>query len=291
MRTWPLLLLLIIISVGAIPSVSEPIRENQKRFVTELYTCGRYFDTIAEARRLQRDSNRVEVEYFIYSNYFLAGQYATVLNSFTPDKNSPDGQFRSVLLISASYLKTGMYYESYTALKSYEYSDLPEKYIFPMFLRRIGPLLISGETYKIEDEITRADILLKGDTRFIELREDLKRFNDEGLKSPSGAALMSALVPGLGQCYSGRTLDGIVSFLAVTATAAAGYRIRSTGQRGFSYPLFFFSGLFYAGNIYGAYNSASAANSITLRERFKTLNSRYGSYNPADYFDTGRLFD
>jgi TM2 domain-containing membrane protein YozV len=102
---------------------------------------------------------------------------------------------------------------------------------------------------------------------------------------------MSAVIPGLGQCYSGYPVEGLISLLSVAATAAGGVYMKEKGNKSASYTLFFFSGLFYAGNIYGAYNSAESANSEVLRSRHRSIVAQHGSYNPADYIDFERVFN
>ena len=63
-----------------------------------------------------------------------------------------------------------------------------------------------------------------------------------------------------GQVYAGKYLAGIVSLLAVAGTAY-GYRyFQERGEWGNAAACGFFAALFYAGNVYGAYNSALDAN-------------------------------
>jgi len=266
-------------------------REKQVKFIKELYRGGRYFDCIGEMEKLTPGKKKPAVEYFIYSNYYLAGQYATVINSYTPVLLSDELQFPSLLLLSGSCLKKGMYGKSYQTLKSLDYGKLNDKYIFTMFLRRIEPLILSGEMEKIDDEIGQSGIYLKDSYNFIKLREELQSYKKEGLKSSSYAAAMSAVIPGLGQCYTGYPVEGIISFLAVAATAAGGFYMKEEGRKGLSYTLFCFTGLFYGGNIYGAYNSVSAANNRMLQNRRASITAHFGNYNPADYIKLEDLFN
>ena len=67
--------------------------------------------------------------------------------------------------------------------------------------------------------------------------------------------------------------------------------MKENGKKSISYTMFFFSGLFYAGNIYGAYNSAEAGNNEVLRSRQMSIESQYGRYNPGDYIDIERVFN
>ncbi|MCL1833667.1 MAG: hypothetical protein FWG49_04110, partial [Leptospirales bacterium] len=195
----------------------------------------------------------------------------------------------SLLLISGSYLKKGMYHESYERLKVIKYDDLPKEQVFTMFLRKIEPLILLGDSANIKDEIYKSELLISDDLNFAKLREELELYNKSGLKSQTGSAMMSAIIPGSGQIYSGYYIDGVISFLSVAATALGGYYMYDR-NRGVSYTLFFFSGLFYGGNIFSAYNSAEKRNYKTLQVRYESISSQYGPYNPKEYIDIERVF-
>jgi len=270
---------------------SDSFRKKEIKFISELYKGGRYFDCIAETEKLQMNEKKPVVEFFIYLNYYLAGQYSTVINNYTADYSSTEMQYNSLFLLSGSYLKKGMYSESYEILKGLKYGELPGKYNFSMFLRRVEPLILSGEMEKINEEIAASGIFLEDTYNFIKLREELQLYSKDGSKSPTYAAVMSSIVPGLGQCYAGYPGEGIISLLSVAATVAGGLYMKDNGRKSFAYTLFFFSGLFYGGNIYGAYNSAEAGNLEIRRNRYRNITSQYGSYNPDDYIDIERVFN
>jgi len=280
----------LLFSVTQLSADENSFRKKEIDFIRELFQENRYFDCIAESRKLQNNQNKPDVDYFIFSNYYLAGQYASVIINYSTDQASTEMKFPSTLLLSYSYLKTGYYKKSYELLKNLDYTSLQEKYIFTMFLRRVEPLLLSGETEKIQEEIGSSKLFLKDSYNFIKLREELQLYAKEGLKSPTYAAMMSTLLPGLGQCYSGYPGEGLISLLAVAATAGGGFYMRDKGHRGISYTMFFFSGLFYTGNIYGGYKSAEYKNSETLLNRHKNITGKYGSYNPAEYIDMESIF-
>lgn len=81
-------------------------------------------------------------------------------------------------------------------------------------------------------------------------------------KSMALGAFMSALVPGTGKIYAGKTGEGISAFLLVAATGAAAYEnYRKLGVRHVKTILF--GSLFavlYAGNIYGTIFTVKLAN-------------------------------
>ncbi len=262
----------------------------QIKFINELYINGRYFDCIAETEKIQITENSPDIEYFIFSNYYLAGQYATVINNYNINISSDEMHFKSLLLLSGSFLKKEKYFESYETLKKFEYNELPSEYIFTMFLRRTESLILTGDNSMIDNEISKSGAFLEDNYNFKKLREELLLYKKNELKNPSYSALISAFLPGLGQCYNGYPMDGLISFTAIAATLAGGLYLRDSGKKDFSYTLFFFSGLFYGGNIYGAYNSAQAENNKELHRRRNSIISQYGSYNPGDYVDIESIF-
>ncbi len=281
---------LLFLSISLTAGEDTAFREKEIGFIKELYRNGRYFDCIGETEKLVLTGKTPAVDYFIYTNYFLAGQYATVIGNYIPVNTPDEAGSRSLMLLSGAYLKKGMYEKSYQTLKGVEYGKPGEKNNFTIFLRRIEPLVLSAETELIDYEIRRSEIVLKDSYDFIRLREELVSYSREGIKSRVWAPVMSAVVPGLGQCYSGYPMEGLISLLSVAATAAGGYYMKDTGRKGFSVTLFCFSGLFYAGNIYGAYNSASSANREAAQNRYRSITNQFGVYNPADYIRFEDLF-
>lgn len=290
MTRGPVFIILLLVSAGLYAADNNSFRDKEIKFITWLYSNGRYFDCIAETEKLGPPGNPFHREYFIYTNYFLAGQFDTVLSNYKGDNSSVENGFLSSLLLSESFLNKGLYYDSYRALKKYEYNELPEKYIFTMLVRRVEPLILSGDFKAVDIELAGSSGFLKDSAEYNLLSGELLQYKERGLKSPPLSALMSAIIPGLGQCYSGYPGEGLISLLAIAGTVYGGYYTRQRGMKGFSYTLFGFSGLFYGGNIYGAYNSAARADENIQREWYREIISRHGSYNPGVYIDFVRAF-
>ncbi len=79
-------------------------------------------------------------------------------------------------------------------------------------------------------------------------------------KSPAKAAIMSALVPGLGKIYTGKYSDGITAFIV---TGVLTYLAIDNFQQDHDIRKWLFTGLaawFYGGNIYGSAASAQIYN-------------------------------
>jgi len=266
---------------------NENYSSMQKKFILSLYNEKRYFDCIAEARRLQVEDKSPELDYFIYMNYFMAEQYRTVVSRY--DYNESPLGLCAGDLVSMSYLKLEMYDESFSALSVYTYTG-NRKTDMQLFLRRSAPLILSGDLKALESEELAAEAFLCDDYNFSSLREELGRFREAGLKSPLAGALLSAAVPGLGQVYSGYIGEGLISFASVAAAALGGIYLHDRGREGYSYTLFFFSGLFYAGNIYGGWNTAERRNRSILNGEYNLINRRSGEYNPEACVDLEEMF-
>jgi hypothetical protein len=279
------------ISINLFADKNDNFNKNEIRFIKELYLRDRFFDCIAEIGKIQFSEKNPKFEYFKYINYYLAEQYSTVIFNYSVDRSSDELRYNSLFLLSSSYFKKGMYNESYELLKDIEYNELPIRLVFPMFLRRVESLTLAGDIPNIKNEIHKSEQLLSDDLNFTKLREELELYNKSGLKSSTCSGLMSAIIPGSGQIYSGYYLNGIISFLSVAVSAAGGLYMYDKGHKGISYTLFFFSGLFYGGNIFSAYNSAERRNYKTLQDGYNSISSQYVQYNPREYIDIERVFN
>lgn len=75
-------------------------------------------------------------------------------------------------------------------------------------------------------------------------------------RSPVLAAGLSAIIPGAGRIYAGRTWDGFFGFLTFALVLNATYLNYQNGNRVSTTVLGIGTGIFYLGEIYGAYRSA-----------------------------------
>jgi len=89
-------------------------------------------------------------------------------------------------------------------------------------------------------------------------------------KAPWLAGVMSAIIPGLGQVYSDRYLDGLSAFLITggLGTITAYCFLDDKIDDAFGYVAGVFGAVYYIANIYGAVNAAQNGNMI-IRENYK----------------------
>ena len=286
-----IILLLVLLLQPLHGADKTPFDLMQKRFVSELFYSKDYFNTIAEARRISFYKNDPDIEYFIYTCYYLAGQFNTVTREYISDSRADIDSMAPVLLVSQSYLKTGNYSESYKALGSPRYDGLEasEKFIF--LLRRVEPLVLSGDYDSFDRELLMASSALGSCADLVSLKNDLESYRQNKGVSPLAGGFMSAIIPGLGQAWSGRILDGILSLASVVLPAAGGLYMKDHGHKGTAYTLFFFSGLFYAGNVYGGYNSAMMHEQQRRINNHTEMINKYGRYDPVIYIKFGSVFN
>lgn len=276
------------------PDEKKDVIGKQKEFVLELFSSGRYFDCIAETRRLSimdpSGGDAAEYDYFINVNYFLGGQYKSVINNLQSG-GIQSADFRETILLSRAYCMLHFDSRAYERLMSIDYRLSYGVYNRELFLRRLE-MLIRDSRYEEalkESEIARE--YLEDVLDFDLIINDLKECESVDRRSPLLSAALSAAIPGAGQMYSGRYTDGLVSLIAIGATACGSYFFHARGDRPLSLTLGFFSALFYAGNIYGAWNSAETATDESERNFREKFSAKHiPDYSPSLYIDYTRLF-
>ena len=266
----------------------------QKGFIKELFSRKLYFDCITETRKLavysNSNVNEKSYSYFILGNYYLGRQYKTVISRFNMNK-IPEYNYRNSILLSQSYLRLGMYNESKAVLDYLTYEEVDKGLRYDLLLRRIEPLIYSSDYEELSVEINKSKEYIQ-DPQFNRLQKEIISYRNKSKKSVPLSVALSAVIPGLGQAYNGRYIDGFLSFLGVAVTAAGAWYFNRENDRGLFYSFTFFSAIFYAGNIYGAYNSAKIGN-VYMDSRFKESikNSFIPEYKPINKTDLKRLFN
>ena len=114
------------------------------------------------------------------------------------------------------------------------------------------------------------------------LQSSVKDYRFSAMKSPIKAALLSALVPGLGKVYIGKTRIGVNAFFMNGVFAFQTYE--SIHKLGVKHPLsiinILLSSFFYASNVYGSYRDAN----YFKKEKLQQLNNDASNYYANEYF-------
>ena len=162
--------LIMLLSVPVYSEGKDVFADRQKKFITELFQSGDYFNTIAETRRLQLYDNDPELEYFIYTCYYLAGQYRTVTEQYT---NALPGNrdIPMMLLASQSFIRLGDYSSGYNVLGIPAYDGLQQNAAFSLLLRRVEPLILAGNYELIDNELLDASQAIGNYPDYINLKQ------------------------------------------------------------------------------------------------------------------------
>jgi len=278
-----IIILILLLNCSLLRPEENSFVERQKLFTRELYIKGRYFDYIAEVERLKLFDSNETLDYCIYSAYYHGGQYNTIVNNYRYYSENEKMKLPASLLVARAYMELGQYSMSYKALQNFPYEDLNNENQLSLFTGRIESLIHNDDMESVKQEISAADPFLRYDKNFILMRNELLAAENIRFLSPPGAAAMSALIPGAGQVYSGYIYEGILSFISVASSMAGGIYLKKTGEKNSSYTLFFFSGLFYTGNIYGAYNASLKANDMALQSWRSSISAGMEPFNPDKY--------
>jgi hypothetical protein len=194
-------------------------------------------------------------------------------SSFSLQRVNPKSTFypKSILFGSYNLIHLGIYEEATQVLKNFETDNKINQhftnYLFagidllqrdlPAFRKRVS--LLPPDYYGFEKELKHLNILATN----LETKKN---------KSPALAGILSGIVPGTGQVYSGKTGQGIAALLMSTGLALVTIEnYKKQGPEKFK-TIFFGSvfTVFYIGNIYGAVFSAKIANN----ERHALINKQ-----------------
>jgi len=160
-----------------------------------------------------------------------------------------------------------------------------------LLARRAEAYLACGLYRELSGEKQTAEQFVPDGNRLRLLREEVDGYRKVPFKSVPLAVTLSVFVPGAGQMYAGKWLQGVVSFVGVAALAGGAFLFYRQGNKDLSYVFIAFSSVFYLGSIYGAYNAAHSANEDlhrTFREDVKR--KCIPAYDPGAEVRENRVF-
>lgn len=131
--------------------------------------------------------------------------------------------------------------------------------------------------FALKDTTVKAKISLMADS--------IDKFSLYPQKSPVAASLLSAILPGSGQAYSGHTYDAIQAFLytfsiGFSSFALYKYEKKVKGRLQLTYIGFSITSLFYVGNIMGARRTAKYRNWRLESDFSKRIQEEVMQYEP-----------
>lgn len=214
---------------------------SQVSFVRTLYQQQRYFDCIGEAYRLKSflpPARHGDINYFILGNYFLGRQYFSVIQRVSSTGSVPE--VRSALLLSRSFISLGDYRNSLSILKGIDSTKSRGTLSRDVFAAEVTTLLHMDKFKEAMGEVKgfRGDAISRSDMAELEKRMGAYRLISR--RSPWLGAVMSGIIPGSGQFYSGRYLDALLSIVSVAAPLTGGIFLYREGKRELAGTLFSF---------------------------------------------------
>ena len=94
----------------------------------------------------------------------------------------------------------------------------------------------------------------------------LKASRNFAYKYPTKAAIFSAVIPGSGKIYAGRSIDGLFSFILIGGTSYLAYDGFQNDRNVKAWLFTGITSIFYIGNIYGSFINARLYNSQRFAE-------------------------
>ena len=240
-------------------------------FADSLFQEEDYLNAVHEYRRyiflFPNEHNSDFVQFRLAASYQNAGRLASAIQAYQllidTYPTSPLMQ-RARSNIAQCQLLDGKKEVAIRSLQQF-LSEYPHSDLAPRAQFMIATVQMEEKNWE-EASKTWEQISVKyPNTRFAEASDRLTRMVRSSKlmpkRSPTFSGLLSAVIPGLGQVYSGRFLDGLQSLTVVgTISAGTAYYINQE-QYDVAIPVGLLGLFFYAGNVYGGVRAAKTFNS------------------------------
>ncbi len=214
----------------------------------------------------------------------------------TGDLNSAISAYQSIndyqlipnvqLKIAECYLFQEKYPKALEILTQFV-SKNPEHKLAPRAEFLIGASYMEQKNWKFSSQAFRRVLDAYPQSTFAtisgNLARSIARVDNLPSRSPILSSLMSTVVPGSGQMYSGRFSDGLYALMVITTTTAGTIYYISQERYNIAIPLGIVSAIFYSGNIYGGIQSARVFNN---RQETQFLNELRIQIRQANVFDS-----
>jgi len=248
--------------------------EEQLSFARSLMREGKYDLAVIELERLihflPEDPQIREARYLIGLSYVMARRYEAAREALLPLIQSlgNDGfGDKALFLMGESYYRQGYYSEARLYFEKALNAN-PQPEIKGLSIYRLGWIKLHLDKW---EEASHYFSTVE-EPRFLYRKAQtlaLESISGKDLpyKSPSGAGVMGAIVPGLGHAYVGRYKDGGVAFLLNALFIWATVEAFQSDQNVLGGILAFLELGWYSGSIYSAVNAAHKYNR-RLRDDF-----------------------
>ncbi|MBW1841439.1 MAG: tetratricopeptide repeat protein [Deltaproteobacteria bacterium] len=261
-------------------SVLEIDADMQFKFAEDAFDDADYATAVAEYKRFVYffpEDKRVErAGYKIGLSYFKGRRYTAAIDSFEAvikKYGETDLSRKSYFLISDSYVELKDFGPAVINLKNLitvtEDPDVKDEAYY-----RTGWIHLETESWE-KARLAFQKISEQNRNRYLleRLSDELDNLDSISKKDPALAGILS-VVPGAGYLYCERYRDALIAFLVNGALIFAAYESFDNDHDALGGILTVVGLGFYAGNIYGAVNSAHKYNRAQTNQFIQNLKSR-----------------
>ncbi|GAB4292324.1 MAG: hypothetical protein Kow0098_12170 [Ignavibacteriaceae bacterium] len=227
--------------------------ENIRRFADHLFCSDDYLRAADEYSRLSLTDDTLKIKLAL--SYTETGDYNNALIYL--DKVEPFSSFYSYAVSE----KGRVYFIQNEYEKIDSIISFNENLLTKEKLNTLKTLALYSLFYR-DNELPDKKTFINsfGDSLKDEIEDFYHLKSNPPVKNPLTAAILSAIVPGLGKIYTGDYGDGITAFIATGLFAFLSYNNFENHHNFRGWLFAGISGLFYAGNIYGSASSAQIFN-------------------------------
>jgi len=270
-----IILVLCLIVNGNIFSQDILSPQNRLKFANQLFGERDYLRAINEYTEFLKTNNNDTVRFNIARSYFgmkkytqAADNYKTLFSSFTLQDDAKFG-----------VIKSNFFLGDFDFLRKYSLASPYFTQQYELDIKRLVNLTYLLDKSPVTDISTVISVFpADAQPKMMEL---ISMKNNPDYKSPTTAALLSALLPGLGKVYVKEYTDGLI---ALAATGLSVFLAVDSFNSGSNFKGWLFTGLgafFYGGSIYG---SASAAQIYNAGIKFNFENELNLFLNSRNFF-------
>jgi len=228
--------------------------KNRLAFGNYLFSEGDYFRAIEEFKPILENKWNDTLQFKIATSYLRMNKFYLAISEFQKlEPNSPlfiesrIEQFRTLFLL-----------ENYSILNEQISMVLPNKLFNNTKLQQLKNCTLLLSNSELPNETEFSSIFNNEDNG--KILQFYKWKENPPYKNPTKAAILSAILPGLGKIYTNEVGDGITSFVLTGLFSYLAINKFSYNQQTSALIYTALATFFYSGNIYGSYASAQNYN-------------------------------
>ena len=239
-------------------------------FADSLFQEGDYLNAAHEYKRLlfsHSESPQIDfVAFRVAASYQNAGKLENAIRAY---QLLIDTYPKSILVeraknnIAQCHVLSGDSEQGLASLKRF-LSEHKGSSLAPRAHFTIGMLHIDKGEWAQASSVWNDVFLTYPESRFAKVSDKLSRTvkNADALphRSPTTAGMLSALVPGSGQIYSGRTMNGLYAFVSVAVLGSASFYYADQERYEVAVPIGLLGAFLYGNSIYQSIQTARAFN-------------------------------